>query len=233
MSRWTRPERRRKAASSRSRQISVFGGSWCWACLVRFLRDLSLLPLQTGPARPPALPAAQEVRHGVPAWARRPLHSGASISEVLFPGSRPRGLPAAPPARAGGTPAETFTSKTRLRGLFRRCFFPVLAPVACRRPPPGARRRSDGDDFHLQNQAQVATSEVFFPGSCARGLPAPPPRRLRTTIVPGFYAPGRQNRRAARKLGDLALECAVILRSGGAKAACHPRNGRPGPPADR
>ena len=190
MSRWTRPERRRKAASSRSRQISVFGGSWCWACLVRFLRDLSLLPLQTGPARPPAPPQAQEVGHGVPAWARRPLHSGASISEVLFPGSRPRGLPAAPPARAGGTPAETFTSKTMLRCLFRRCLAPVLAPVACR-------------------------------------------RRLRTTIVPGFYAPGRQNRRAARKLGDLALEYAVILRSGGAKTACRPRTGRPGPPADR
>ena len=121
-------------------------------------------------------------------------HARVSISEVLFPGSRPRGLPA---------------------------------------PPPGARRRRDGDDFHFQNQPQVYISEVLFPDSCSRGFPAPPPRRLRTAIVPGFYAPGRQNRRAARKPGDLALEYAAILRSGGAKTACRPRTGRPGPPADR
>ena len=158
MSRWTRPERRRKAASSRSRQISVFGGSWCWAWLVRFLRDLSLLLLQPGPARPPAPPQAQEVGHGVPAWARRPLHSGASISGVLFPGSRPRGLPAAPPARAGGTPAETFTSKTMLRCLFRRCLAPVLAPVACRRPPRRLR-----PVILMVKHSTLATRDVTFP----------------------------------------------------------------------
>ena len=96
--------------------------------------------------------------------------------------------------RAGGGTAPISTSKSMLRCLFRRCFFLVRAPVACRRPPP---------------------------------------RRLRTAIVPVFYAPGRQDRRAARKLGDLARGCAVILRSGGAKTARRPRNGRPGPPADR
>ena len=78
---------------------------------------------------------------------------------------------------------------------------------------------------------------VYFGGAFAwfvlPWLPGAPPRRLRTAIVLGFCAPGRQDRRAARKLGDLALECAVILRSGGAKTARRPRNGRPGPPADR
>ena len=64
-------------------------------------------------------------------------------------------------------------------------------------------------------------------------LAGAPPRRLRTTIVPGFYDPGRQNRSAARKQGDLGLECAVILRSREAKSACRPQTGRPGPPADR
>ena len=178
MPRWTRPERRRKAASSRSRQISVFGGSWCWACLVRFLRDLSLLPLQTGPARPPAPPAGSGSQARSPrlgqasvalwsvyfggafSWFSPPWlaggppgprwrnaggdfyfqnHAQVSISEVLFPGSRPRGLPAPPPpAPAGGATATISTSKTRLRCLFRRCFFLIRAPVACRRPPHGA-----------------------------------------------------------------------------------------------
>ena len=63
------------------------------------------------------------------------------------------------------------------------------------RGAPAPRRRRDGDDFHFENQAQVSISEVLLPGSCSRGFPAPPPRRLRTAIVPGFYAPGRQNRR--------------------------------------
>ena len=43
------------------------------------------------------------------------------------------------------------------------------------RGAPAPRRRRDGDDFHLQNQAQVSISEVFFPGSCSRGFPSPPP----------------------------------------------------------
>ena len=86
-------------------------------------------------------------REGAPRWRNDggdfylQNHAQVSISEVLFPGSRPRGLPAAPPARAGGTPAETLISKTMLRCLFRRCFFPALAPVACRHPPPAPAER--------------------------------------------------------------------------------------------
>ena len=57
------------------------------------------------------------------------------------------------------------------------CFFEILAPVACRRPP----------------------------------------RRLRATIVPCFYGPVGQNRRAARKPGDLALECAAFCGPAGPK----------------
>ena len=157
MPRWTRPERRRKAASSRSRQISVFGGSWCWACLVRFLRDLSLLPLQTGPARPPAPPAGSGSQARSPrlgqasvalwsvyfggafSWFSPPWlaggppgprwrnaggdfyfqnHAQVSISEVPGPGSRPRGLPAAPPA----PPACHFDGKTQHFGDTGRHF---------------------------------------------------------------------------------------------------------------
>ena len=232
MSRWTRPERRRKAASSRSRQISVFGGSWCWACLVRFLRDLSLLPLQTGPARPPAPPA------GSGSQARSPRLGQASVAlwSVYFGGAfswfSPPWLAGGPPGPRWRNAGGDFYFQNHAQVSISEVLFPGSRPRGLPAPPPGARRRRDGDDFHLQNQAQVSISEVLFPDSCSRGLP-PPPRRLRTTIVPGFYAPGRQNRRAARKLGDLALEYAVILRSGGAKTACRPRTGRPGPPADR
>ena len=164
MSRWTRPERRRKAASSRSRQISVFGGSWCWACLVRFLRDLSLLPLQTGPARPPAPPA------GSGSQARSPRLGQASVAlwSVYFGGAFSW---FSPPWLAGG--------------------------------PPGPRWRNAGGDFYFQNHAQVSISEVLFPGSRPRGLPAPPP------------APPDHH-------------CAGFLRSGAPEPACRTQTGRLG-----
>ena len=117
-----------------------------------------------------------------------------------------------------------------------------IARVACGTPvlPRGAGPRGAGPapaEGRRRFPPRKPGSGVYFGGAFSwfvlPWLPGAPPRRLRTTIVPGFYAPGRQNRRAARKLGDLALGCAVILRSGGAKTACRPRNGRPGPPADR
>ena len=103
-------------------------------------------------------------RAGAPRWRSAggdfypQNHAQVSISDVLFPGSRPRGLPAAPPARAGGTPAETFTSKTMLRCLFRRCLAPVLAPVACQRPPRRLR-----PVILMVKHSTLATRDVTFP----------------------------------------------------------------------
>ena len=83
-----------------------------------------------------------------------------SVSEVRGSGSRPRGLPAAPPGAGGDfylqNHAQVSISEVPGRGL----------PAA----PPGA-----GGDFYIQNLAQVSMSEVPGPGSRPRGLPAAPP----------------------------------------------------------
>ena len=78
-----------------------------------------------------------------PAESRRRLLPPKPCSGVYFGGAFSRFSPpwlagAPPPAPAGGATATIPTSKTRLRCLFRRCFFLVRAPVASRRPPPGA-----------------------------------------------------------------------------------------------
>ena len=81
---------------------------------------------------------------------------------------------------------------------------------------------------------------TFGPPSCpvftARGDRIGIPHANWTTWVsevPRFCVPARQNRRAARELGNLGLEYAAFLRSGRAKTACRTRTGRSGPPADR
>ena len=132
-------------------------------------------------------------REGAPRWRNDggdfylQNHAQVSISEVLFPGSRPRGLPAAPPARAGGTPAETFTSKTMLRCLFRRCFFPVLAPVACRRPSPARAGGATATISTSKTSLRCIFRRCFFliraPVACRRpppGASGPPLSRVFT-----------------------------------------------------
>ena len=91
--------------------------------------------------------------------------------------------------RAGGGTATISTSKTRLRCLFRRCFFLVRAPVACRRPPPGA--------------SGPPLSWVFTLRGARTGVPH---ANWATWLsdVPGFCGPAGQKRPAARETDDLA-----------------------------
>ena len=106
-----------------------------------------------------------------------------------------------------------------------------IARVACGTPvlPWGAGPRGAGPgpaEGRRRFPPPKPGSGVYFGGAFSwfvlPWLPGGPPRCLRTTIVPGFYGPGRQKRRAARKPDDLSLECAAFLRSRGAKTGCRP-----------
>ena len=88
-----------------------------------------------------------------------------SVSEVRGSGSRPRGLPAAPPG-AGGD----FYLQNHAQVSISEVPGPGSRPRGLPAAPPGA-----GGDFYLQNHAQVSISEVPGPGSRPRGLPAAPP----------------------------------------------------------
>ena len=157
----------------------------------------SVSEVRSSGSRPRGLPAAPP---GAGGDFYLQNHAQVSISEVPGPGSRPRGLPAAPgpgsrprglpaaPPGAGGdfyfqnhaqvsiseepgpgsrpvacrrrlrAPAETFISKTMLRCVFRRCLVPVLAPVACRRPPRRLR-----PVILMGKHSTLATRDVTFP----------------------------------------------------------------------
>ena len=141
-------------------------------------------------------------------------------------GRRERRLPATPKNEASALLCRNFTRGPRHDAASPREGRAVGAQHKSPGPCGGPRRRSAGDDFHLQNQAQVSISEVFFPDSCSRGLPAPPPgasgpplcrvftlREARTGVphanwatwvsnVLRFCGPAGQKRRAARETDD-------------------------------
>ena len=69
--------------------------------------------------------------------------------------------------------------------------------------------------------AQVACGKPILRWGVGRRGGGPPPAERRQRLLP------------PKPLSVVHFGCAVILRSGGAKTACRPRTGRPGPPADR
>ena len=100
--------------------------------------------------------------------------------------------------RASGTPAETFTSKTMRRCLFQRCLAPVLAPVACRRPPPAPPDHHCAGFLRSGAPEPACRTQTGRPGSricraCAvrRGKNGVPPANRTTWSPSGPIKHGR------------------------------------------
>ena len=133
--------------------------------------------------------------------------------------------------RAGGGTATISTSKTRLRCLFRRCFFLVRAPVACRRPPPAPPDRHCAGVLRSGAPGPACRTQTGRPGSrmcrdfaVRRGKNGAPPAKRTTwppsgpikhgrtgardcdsSIVSAFSRPGASNPRECRRFRKLHL----------------------------
>ena len=143
-------------------------------------------------------------------------------------GRRERRLPATPKNEASALLCRKFTRGPRHDAASPREGRAVGAQHESPGLRGGPRRRRAGGDFYPLNHARVSISEVLFPGSRPRGLPAPPPgasgppvsrdftlRGARTGVphanwatwlsnMPRFCGPAGQKRRAAREPNDMA-----------------------------
>ena len=150
--------------------------------------------------------------------------------------------------RAGGATATIPTSKTRLRCLFRRCFFLVRAPVASRRPPPAPPDRHCPWFLRSGAPGPACRTQTGRPGSrmcrdfaVRRGKNGAPPatrttwppsgpikhgrteaRDCDSSIVSAFSRPGASNPRECRRSRRLHLR---ICR----KSPARPRAGTSNP----
>ena len=111
--------------------------------------------------------------------------------------------------------------------LFRRCFFPALAAVACRRPPPARAGGGTATISSSKTRLRCLLRRCFFLIRAPVASRSPPPgasgpplcrvftlRDARTGVphanwgswlsnMPRFCGPARRKRRAARETDDL------------------------------